>query len=288
MRVIPGMVAGVVLLAPPQQTFRSTLDVVEVYATVTDRDGRLVPNLAEADFEVLDNGRRQTIAAFARGTQPITIAIMIDESPSVFDVLGRIRSGVDAFARHLVPGDRATVGAFSHLVRIDPLLTADPAELVRRLEAGRPRFPAGTALWDGLAAAGAALEREGGRRVILVLTDADDNCSEADPDDVRRQVERDGTMVYAIGVRGESGLPARELRDLTRDSGGYYFELRPRDALEPAFARVADELHSQYVLGFVPAALDGKPHEITVRVNRSALTVRARRTHVAGGQGGAS
>src|SRR5262245_45538918 len=97
-------------LAPQGRTFRSGVNTVEVYATVTDRDGRLVPDLAETDFEIRDNGKPQPITVFDRGTQAITIAIMIDESPSLFDVSGRITAAVRAFAGNLLPGDRAVLG----------------------------------------------------------------------------------------------------------------------------------------------------------------------------------
>jgi len=264
-----------------QRTFRSGVNTVEVYATVTDRTGRLVPDLAETDFEILDNGKVQPITVFDRGTQPITIAIMLDESPSLFDVSARVTSAVQTFAKNLLPGDRAVLGAFSHLVRLNPEFTADFAKLVERLPLGRPRFPAGTAMWDGLDAAAAALEAEGGRRVTLVLTDADDNCSETDPRQVAARIERQGAMVYAVGVKGGNGLPYGDLKNLTRDSGGYFFELKPADDIASTFARVADELHRQYLIGFSAPILDGKSHQITLRAKGSGLTVRARRTYVA-------
>ena len=126
-----------------------------------------------------------------------------------------------------------------------------------------------------------ALKSESGRRVVLVLTDADDNCSLIDPRVVIARVEREGAMVYAIGVRGSQGLPLRELRTLTQNSGGYYFELRSGDDLAATFARVADELHRQYVIGFVPSSLDGARYSIEIETKRSGLTVRARRSYVA-------
>ena len=276
------MIALAILALPGQQpTFRSSVNTVEVYATVTDRAGRLVPDLSAADFEILDNGKTQPITVFDRGTQPITIAIMLDESPSLFDVSGRITTAIQAFAKNLLPGDRAVLGAFSHVIRLNPQFTGDFEDLLRRLPVGRPQFPAGTAMWDALDAAASALESESGRRVTLVLTDADDNCSEAEPRNVAARIERQGTMVYAIGVKGDSGLPVGDLRSLTRDSGGYFFELKPSDDIASTFARVADELHRQYLVGFSPATLDGKSHQITLRTKGSGLTVRARRTYVA-------
>lgn len=280
--------AGLLALAATQQTFRSGVSLVDVYVTVTDRAGRLVPDLTQADFEIKDNGKAQPIRLFEARTQAITIAVMVDESPSLFDVAGRVRLAVGEFAGRLLPADRATVGAFSHLVRLNPRLTNDAAELAARLDRGRVQFPAGTAMWDAIHDAAAALAGEGGRRVVLVLTDADDNCSEVDPRAVRERIARDGTMIYAIGVRGDSGLDGRDLRNLARETGGYYFELKPEDDLAATFARVADELHRQYLIAFSPSVRDGKSHEIGVRLKRSGLTARARRAYIAPGTGGGS
>lgn len=274
-----------VVCTMPQLTFRTSTNTVEIYATVVDRSGRLIPDLTKDDFVIRDNGKVQPISVFAQGTQPITMALMMDESPSVARAFDRIAGGIQELAKHFISGDRAALGAFSHLVRLDPTLSADPASLVPGLFAGRPRFPAGTALWDGLDAARDALRSESGRRVVLVLTDADDNCSLIDPRDVVARVEREGTMVYAIGIRGNQGLPVRELRALTQNSGGYYFELRSGDDLAATFARVADELHRQYVIGFVPLQLDGTRHTIEIETKRSGLTVRARRSFVAAAPG---
>jgi VWFA-related protein len=269
-----------------QQVFRSGVHTVEVYATVTDRTGRLITDLTRADFEMFDNGRPQPVTVFVSGVQPITAAVMIDESPSLFESAARITDAMYEFARSFLPGDRAALGGFSHVVRLEPRFSSRFTAQLNDLPLARPRFPSGTALWDALNQSAEQLAAERGRRVILVLTDAEDNCSRVDPEDVRDRIELDGTMVYAIGVRGDGGLQARALRDLSRDSGGYYFELRSSDDLVSTFRRVADELHRQYVIGFAAPELDGKPHKISVRLKRAGLTARARMTYVAPGPGG--
>jgi VWFA-related protein len=262
------------------------VNVVPIFATVVDRAGRFVPDLTAADFEVTDNGRPQPITVFESGTMPITMALLVDESPSVATSSARMVDAVREFAKRFLPGDRATIGAFSHVIRLPAQLSDTPASGLAGLWLGRPRFPSGTALWDALDAGRDALKNEAGRRVVLVLTDADDNCSVSLPEDVIPRLERDGTMVYAIGVKGNAGLPVRELRDVTRDSGGYYFELKDADDLSATFTRVADELHRQYLVGFAPQALDGKSHQIELKSKRSGVTVRARRTYVASASGG--
>jgi Ca-activated chloride channel family protein len=282
----PALIALSALLLLAQQTFRSGVNAVPVYATVVDRDGRFVPDLTAADFEITDNGRPQPITVFQSGTMPITMALLVDESPSVAASSDRMIDAVREFAKRFLPGDRATIGAFSHVIRLSPELSDTPAAVLAGLWTGRPRLPSGTALWDALDAGRDALKNEPGRRVLLVLTDADDNCSVQLPEDVIPRLEREGTMVYAIGVKGNAGLPVRELRDITRNSGGYYFELKDSDDLSPTVTRVADELHRQYLIGFVPQAPDGKVHQIELRSKAPGVTVRARRSYVASTGGG--
>jgi Ca-activated chloride channel family protein len=96
-------------------------------------------------------------------------------------------------------------------------------------------------------------------------------------------------MVYAIGLQSEyfngqsrqRTRPDRRLKGLAEETGGGYFELSKKDDLGPTFTRVAQELHSQYVLGFSPATLDGKVHKLELRVKRPGMTPRGRKSYVA-------
>jgi Ca-activated chloride channel family protein len=262
------------------QTFRSAVNTVPIYATVTDTRGELVTNLTANDFQIDDDGRRQTVTVFKSDVEPMTLAILLDRSPSLFGVAERLQSVVSEFVKHLLPNDRACLGAFSHVVTLNSALTSDAAILLKRLGDEAP-FPAGTAMWDAIDAGRKAVVSEGGRRVVLVVTDAMDNSSASDIDAVRRDVERDGVIVYAVGARGREGLEAHDLTGLARTTGGWYLELKPTDDVATAAQRIADELHRQYVLGFSPRALDDKRHRLEVRVNRPGLTVRARRSYFA-------
>src|SRR6187397_2217849 len=141
--------AGMVSAARAQQPqIRSVSHTVEIHVTAIDRQGRLVPDLTLADFEIQDDGKAQPIAVFDAGVQPITIAVLLDESPSVFESSERIARGVAAFNRQLLPGDRGTLGGFSHTVRVEPKLSRNLTRLLSDLPLDRPRFPAGTAVWD--------------------------------------------------------------------------------------------------------------------------------------------
>ena len=270
--------------APRQDAFRTSTRMVPIYATVSDATGALVSNLTARDFQVDDNGKRVPLTLFESGVQPIAMAILLDRSPSLSPVAQRAQSAVIELSHRLWPGDRACLGTFCQVVSLDPTLTADADALVRRIGDNVPR-PAGTALWDAVDAGRAALEREGGRRVILVVSDAKDNCSRVDVDALRARVQHDGVMVYAINIRGREGIDTSELGALARATGGWSFELKPADDVVAAARRVADELHRQYLLGFAPASLDDKLHRIDVKVKKPGYAVHARQSYRASSHG---
>jgi Ca-activated chloride channel family protein len=127
------------------------------------------------------------------------------------------------------------------------------------------------------------------RKVVLVFTDGDDTASRVGMGDVLDRAKAEEVMVYAIGLESEffngqrrvRTRPDRGLRRLADETGGGYFELKKTDELAPTFTRVAQELHSQYTLGFTPTTLDGREHKLTVRVKTPGMTARARRTYIA-------
>jgi len=133
------------------------------------------------------------------------------------------------------------------------------------------------------------LHKIDGRRVVLVFTDGDDTGSRENAATVLESARANEVMIYAIGLRSDYFNGSRQvrskpdggLRRLAEETGGGYFELEATSDLAPTFTRVAQELHSQYVLGFTPTVLDGKIHRLSVRTKRPATTVRARRTYLA-------
>jgi Ca-activated chloride channel family protein len=130
-----------------------------------------------------------------------------------------------------------------------------------------------------------------GRRVVLVFTDGEDTASRTGLGDVLTRARADDVMVYSIGLESEyfDGLrmvrtrPDRSLRRLADETGGGYFELKKTSELASTFTRVAQELHSQYILGFEATQLDGKVHKVQVKVKRPGLSARARRSYLAVG-----
>ncbi len=271
-----------VVRAEPQADgqFKSGTRAVPIYATVTDASGHLVTNLSAADFLISDNGTRQPVAVFKNDVQAITIAILLDTSPSLFPAFGREASAVRAFVGRLTHDDRACLGMFSHVVTLDPSLTASHHALLGRLSTPAP-WPAGTAIWDAVEAGRSALDAEGGRRVVLLVSDGNDNASRVDPDATRARLQRDGVMVYAILLRGRVGLDTSEIDSLANATGGRAAELKAAEDIPAAMRRIADELHHQYVIGFAPVTLDDKLHGLDVKVKRAGVTVRARKSYFA-------
>lgn len=285
------LVAALVAPLPAQQQpmFRAATTTVGIYATVVDRDGRLVPDLGEEHFEVYDNGRKQTLTLFKSDVQPITVVVMLDTSGSMTLNLDRLKLAAERFVLRLLPADKARIGSFSDKIRISSQFTSNRDDLVRYLHTdiqfGNPTF-----LWDALDDSMSALVRQAGRRVVLVFTDGEDETSERmDFDDVLARAQNESYMIYAIGLRstilGRTTRPDRNLRRLAAATGGGYFELGEKDDLNSTFTRVADELHRQYVLGFSPEALDGTVHKLEVRVRVPGMTVRSRQTYLASVEG---
>ena len=264
----------------PQSTFRSSVNTVPVFVTAVRSNGALVGDLAADDFEVRDNGVKQFVNVFESGQQAITIAILMDESASMRAIQSTTTSAAAAFIRELGPADRATVGVFSRSVRIHGDLTSEHDRLNAWLAVRSPVM-AGTALWDAVNAGMSALEGETRRRVVLVLTDGDDNSSEVDPREVVMHATRDGVMVYAVSIRSSDSRPSRPLRDLSVATGGAFIDLQNHESLVTVFRRVADELHNQYLLGFSPSSLDGRTHSLTVKAKRRGVSVRARSSYYA-------
>jgi Ca-activated chloride channel family protein len=269
-------------------TFRSGTQVVPIYATVLDAQGRLVPGLTRDDFQVLDNGKPQEISFFQNETQPFTVIVMLDFSASMTANLDLLKAATEQFILRMLPDDKGQVGAFSDKIEFSGKFTSDRDDLIgalKDLQFGNP-----TRLYDAIDASIDMLEDvQGRRKIVLVFTDGDDTASRRGQGDVLQKAKAKEVMIYAIGLESEffNGVrlqrtrPDRGLRKLADETGGGYFELKKTDELAPTFTRVAQELHSLYALGFAPAVLDGKEHKLEVRVKTAGATARARKTYVA-------
>jgi Ca-activated chloride channel family protein len=281
-----GVVASVSLLAQ-QPTFKAGTQIVPLYVTVTDADKRLVPDLAKEDFEVLDNTQPVTLTLFQNEPEPFSAVVMLDTSGSMTGTIDLLQAAAEQFVIRLLPSDKGMVGAFNDKIQF-PLadFTNSRDDLVGALkdvDYGNP-----TRLWDATEASIDQLKKVTGRRVVLVFTDGDDTSSRIGMGKVLDEARASEVMIYSIGLqsvyfngqRQVRSQPDRGLRRLSDETGGGYFELRRTDDLGPTFTRVAQELHSQYVLGFTPAT-DGKLHKLEVRVKKPGMIARARKSYLA-------
>ena len=268
--------------------FRSGTELVDLYVTVTDDDGRLVPNLEENDFTILDNDQPQEIALFGNEVRPINVVVMLDSSISTTNVMHLIMGGAEQFLIRMLPDDRAKVGAFNDKIEVLPAeFIGDRDELIRALD--ELDFGNETRLFDAIGASLDSLQGVEGRKVVLVLTDGQDSASQTGWRDVLEQAIAEEVMIYSIGleveyfdgVRNRRTRPDRSLRRLAEETGGGYFELQETDELGSTFTRVSQELHSQYVLGFAPSVPDGRIHDLNVRVAGRGMRARARQSYVA-------
>ncbi len=265
-----------------QATFRSGVDAVALYSTVTSRDGRLVEDLAEAEFRVEDNGRPVPITLFSRDRQPLGVTLVLDMSDSTLSKVFRIRDAARAFVHGLHADDRVRIGTFGSEIAISPAATGDRTVLDRvLLEELWPGGP--TPLWNALDTGMTSLADEPGRRAVIALTDGDNSASlpgfSGTQASVRRRAESEDVLLYGIGLEGHA--LSRAMADLTDTTGGAHFDVKRDADLDATFARVANELRHQYLIGFVPAVRDNTIHRVQVSVTRPGLTVRARRSYLA-------
>jgi Ca-activated chloride channel family protein len=305
-------VAGVVIACAGavriggQTQFRSSTDAVEVYATVKLKDGVIAHDLTRDDFELQDDGKPTEITVFSQSVQPLSVALVLDHSGSTDNDFEQVRFAAQEFVGRLLKTDRASIRTLSW----DCLgFTDDRMALIGMLRLLLPE-DFGSPIWSATDAAMSSLATEPGRRVILLFSDGEDTqamastfpsvakpavaspfnpCqAAAEPErrsigDVMKRVERDGVMAYTVGVEsaGSRGYGLADMSRLAQRSGAEYRQLKSYDQLRLAFVSIADELHLQYLLGFIPASFDGKRHEISVRVKRPGVTVRARQAYIA-------
>jgi Ca-activated chloride channel family protein len=271
-----------------QATFKAGTSIVPVLTTVTDNQGRLVPNLEQDEFTILDNGKPQPITLFQNETQPFTVVVMLDFSFSMTTHLELLKQATEQFILRMLPADKGQVGAFSDKIQFSGEFTNDRDDLIaalRDLQYGNP-----TRLWDAVDESIDMLKDVEGRKIVLVFTDGDDTASRKGMGDVLDRAKATETMIYAIGLESEFPVgpgrmqrtrPDRGLRKLADETGGGYFELKKTTELAPTFTRVAQELHSLYTIGFQPTVLDNKEHRLEVKMKQAGQTGRARRSYIA-------
>lgn len=262
----------------PVAQFTSRVQLVEVYASVTDATGEPLTGLQQADFVVMEGGERQTVTTFAAGEFPLTVALGVDRSWSMAgEKLANARAATITFLNLLKPGDRSMVVAISAEADVIAPLSTDR---VTQIAAVRTLDPwSTTALHDATIASLNRLEAETGRQALVIFSDGVDRYSQASAAEVLQRARRSTALVYPIAF-GKTRPPF--FAELAVITGGRSFLLEDTGELEKTLGTVARELRHQYLLGYTPnrPIVAGQPEwrsiRVTLRNPRPGARVRAR------------
>lgn len=289
---------------PQEPAIRVGVELVNVFATVRDRDKRMVPNLTREQFRVIEDGQEQKIDFFSRETAlPITLGVLIDTSISMRNVLLAEQDAASQFLRQVLrKEDLAFIASFDVNVDLLQDFTGDAERLeraVRRAEINAPlpdgpvqrSGPIGTKLFDAIwLACREKLRREVGRKALVVLTDAVDAGSRVRLEDALEAAQRTDAVIYIIGIydpqfygRGFGYDGPGTAKKLAEETGGRAYFFRDERKLAEAFDEIAEELRTQYQLGYYPQnrSRDGRFRRLKVETTVSGHRVQARKGYYA-------
>lgn len=290
------VVAAVVGASLPlsAQIFRGGIDVVSLNITVTEGD-KLIAGLDQAVFGVYEDGVQQEISFFSRAAQPIALSLLVDTSTSMELKLGVAQEAAIGFAKRLTGSDTAQIIDFDSRVEILQPFTNDPLLLenaIRRTQVG-----GSTSLYNALYVALSELKRVRAaskdqirRQAIVILSDGEDTSSLINYEDVLESSKRADVAVYAIGLRSKADRPTRGfneaefvLRTLSQETGGRVFFVEDVASLPAIYQRIADELATQYTIGYTSKNLkrDGAWRAIVVKIDRPNTVARTKRGYFA-------
>jgi Ca-activated chloride channel family protein len=277
--------AGSQSMSSAEAVLRVDLDLVLVPVTVTDGEGRVVRNLREADFALWEDRIEQQVRYFSAESVPASIGIVLDTSNSMNSTVIAARDAVSAFldAGHLE--DEYFLMEFNDQPQLQEDFTGDVNRLNNLVLRTSPDGK--TALYDAVyRAISKAQQGQHPRKVILIVSDGEDNNSRYSRAHLENYIRESGVQIYALGISSHFGKSV--LRDLTELTGGRAVFADEDDDLRSVARALAIEMTSQYVLGYVSTndGRDGQWRELRVRADRGpeappALTVRARRGYYA-------
>jgi Ca-activated chloride channel family protein len=280
-----------------QQPFRAGVDLVSLNVTVTDGTTRYVTDLKGTDFDVFEDGVKQEVTFFNHTNLPIALALLLDTSASMEPKLTTAQEAAIGFAKRLRSQDLAEVVDFDSRVIVLQSFTNDAHDLeqaIRKTSAG-----GSTSLYNAVYIALKDLKKvvaknvdEIRRQAIVVLTDGEDTSSLLPFEEVLDLAKRSETAIYSIGLRaGENsgsstkGFKEAEfvLRQFSQETGGRSFFPNVLADLNGVYGQIADELSSQYTVGYTSknAKRDGSWRRVVVRVSRPNLTARTKQGYFA-------
>jgi Ca-activated chloride channel family protein len=274
---VTALMAGLwCLSAQAQFSYKTGIDVAGFVVTVTDRAGEPLLDLKADDFEVKEDGAVQSITYFSpsagEGAVPLHVGLLFDTSGSMQRDLAFSRNAAIKFLNTFPKAVDFTLVEFSDDVRAARFSQAEFARLVERIRNGKAKGR--TSLYDALTVyLGSAFDQTG-RKVLVIYTDGDDTSSSRTWDELLRTLRASDVTVYPIGFFAGRGSPRLMLQgrlmEIARLTGGRALFPTSMKELEPMYSGIAEEIHSQYLLGYVPtnAARDGKWRKVEIRLKR--------------------
>jgi VWFA-related protein len=287
------------------QTLKSQVSVVNVFATVRDKHHAIISDLTEKDFKILEDGQEQKVAFFSREKDlPITLGILIDTSGSMDRILNAEQDAASQFLQRVMrKNDEAMVISFDLDVNLLADFTADTRVLERAIRRTVINAPAagiggtvgtipqqggGTNLYDAVyLAAHDELATEAGRKAIILLSDCEDTGSRLRIQEAIEAAQRADTVIHVLLLRdfmATSGVGPPVASKMASETGGRVIDVHNNKTLEKAFDEIAEELSSQYVLGYYPTneKRDGTFRKIQVEIiSRPDAKVTARKGYYA-------
>jgi len=276
-------------VAAQQGKFRGGIELVSLNVTVMEGT-KYVTGLQQEDFEVYEDGAKQTLSFFSAVQQPIALAILLDTSNSMEDKIATAQEAATGFVRRMKKDDVIEVIEFNSQVRIPQPFTNDMNALERAIR--QTTVNGSTSLYNaiyvslrGLKDQRAKNAEEIRRQAIVVLSDGDDTSSVIEYDDVLDLAKRSETAIYAIGLRqqesGRGKFKEAEfvLRQLSQETGGRVFFPTSVGELPKIYEQISDELASQYTMAYSSKnpMHNGAWRRIDVRVNKPGASARTRR-----------
>jgi Ca-activated chloride channel family protein len=253
-----GSLLTVAAVAQQTPTFHVDVPLVNVFASVTDKAGAPIGGLTKDDFQLFENGKAQTIAVFERDTSaPLAIVLAVDVSGSVYKDFAAEQQAAQHFAKDVLRAqDRADVVAFADGTREVTGFTGDARRIAGGLGGLHPGT-GGTAFYSSISLGSGLLRPEHGRRVLVMISDGDNTVNGVSYQDALDEAVRDEVMIYSIIDVPVAASAGRDLAGehamitLAEQTGGraYYAD---QASLDQVFHRIADDLRTQYLLGYYP------------------------------------